>query len=93
MSSGVKSTNRNKHDLSIVAKNLKLAWASDFHSVKSMVVEYLVLDGTWTSPGGEKKVFYVADSPVVEQEEIYPIGRRQWVDFKTKTVMCEYDKL
>ena len=65
MSSGLKSTNKNEYDPSIVAKNLKLAWAGDFHSVKSMVAEYLELDGTWVSPGGEKKVFYVADSPVV----------------------------
>ena len=41
-----------------------MAWAGDFHSVKSMVAEYLELNGTWVSPGGEKKVFYVADSPV-----------------------------
>ena len=65
MSSGFKSTNKNEYDPSIIAKNLKLAWTGDFHSVKSMVAEYLEIDGTWVSPGGEKKVFYVADSPVV----------------------------
>ena len=64
-SSGFKSTNKNEYDPSIIAKNLKLAWAGDFHSVKSMVAEYLELDGAWVSPGGEKKVFYMADSPVV----------------------------
>ena len=55
MSSGVKSTNKNEYDPSIIAKNLKLVWAGDFHSVKSMVAEYLELDGEWVSLGGEKK--------------------------------------
>ena len=57
MSSGFKSTNKNKYDPSIIAKNLKLAWAGDFHSVKSMVAKYLELDSMSVSPRGEKKVF------------------------------------
>lgn len=37
--------------------NLKLSWASDFESLKSLVSDTLQVEGIWSSPGGEKKVF------------------------------------
>lgn len=40
-----------------IKKNLKLAWAGDYQSLKHLVSNYIKLDGTWCAPGGEKKIF------------------------------------
>lgn len=38
-------------------ENLKLAWSGDLVSLKLFVEKSLKLDGIWSSPGGEKKLF------------------------------------
>lgn len=37
--------------------NLRLAWDGDHESLKTFVEDILQLEGNWSSPGGEKKVF------------------------------------
>ena len=55
----------NEYDTAIIEKNLKLAWHSDYQSVKCPVAEYLKLDGKWDSPVGKKKVFYCDGSQTI----------------------------
>ena len=49
-----------KYDKSIIKKNLKLAWAGDFESMKCLVAEFLEPEGVWKSVGSDKKLFSVA---------------------------------
>ena len=55
----------NEYDTSQIEKNFKLAWVGDYSSIKSMVAEFLKLDGEWQQPGGEKKIFYCGNTPVL----------------------------
>ena len=54
----------NEYDTSQIEKNFKLAWVGDYSSIKSMVAEFLKLDGEWQQPGGEKKIFFYGNTPV-----------------------------
>lgn len=36
---------------------LKMAWAGDYESLKAFVNEKLGIEGEWSSPGGERKLF------------------------------------
>ena len=38
-------------------ENLCFAWSGDFESLKLLLKEDLKLDGTWSHPGGDKKLF------------------------------------
>ena len=38
-------------------ENLCFAWSGDFESLKLFIKEDLKLDGTWSHPGGDKKLF------------------------------------
>jgi hypothetical protein len=40
---------------------LKISWSGDFESLKRFVKESLNIVGTWSSPGGEKKLFPSSD--------------------------------
>ena len=40
---------------------LKISWSGDFESLKRFVKESLNIVGTWSSPGGEKKLFSSSD--------------------------------
>ena len=55
----------NEYDTSQIEKNFKLEWVGDYSSIKSMVAEFLKLDGEWQQPGGEKKIFYCGNTPVL----------------------------
>ena len=46
--------------------NLKLSWRGDLASLQTFVEGNLNLQGTWSSPGGEKKLFEL-DDPMVEK--------------------------
>ena len=51
-------TRYNTEQDNMVAKNsLELAWRGDFQSLKSFVCNNIKLQGDWTQPGGDKKVF------------------------------------
>ena len=45
--------------------NLKLSWTGDLESLKTFVEGNLNLQGTWSQPGGEKKLF-VAENLTVK---------------------------
>ena len=46
-------------------KSLGLTWSGDFKSLKRFVSESLKLDGTWSQPGGDKKVFTAKDVSII----------------------------
>ena len=46
-------------------KSLGLAWSGDFESLKRFVSESLKLDGVWSQPGGDKKVFTAKDVCII----------------------------
>ena len=43
---------------------LNFAWIGDFESLKQFVSDTLKLDGTWSQPGGDKKLFTFGDSSI-----------------------------
>ena len=52
-----KSTCINEQDNSLEKTSLKLTWTIDFLLLKSFVCNTMKLQGDWTQPGGDKKVF------------------------------------
>ena len=46
-------------------KSLGLAWSGDFESLKRFVSESLKLDGVWSQPGRDKKVFTAKDVCII----------------------------
>ena len=44
-----------------VCDKLRLTWTGDFPSLKSYMSEYLKVNGEWSQPGGDKKVFNSVD--------------------------------
>jgi hypothetical protein len=40
-----------------MSANLRLSWIGDHDSLKEFVRDNLILQGTWSSPAGEKKLF------------------------------------
>jgi hypothetical protein len=43
-------------------KSLGLSWTGDFESLKYFVADSLKMNGTWSQPGGDKKVFVAEDA-------------------------------
>ena len=41
----------------MLSDNLGRAWTGDFESLKQFVSEHLKVDGVWSSPGSDKKLF------------------------------------
>ena len=41
----------------IMASDLKLSWTGDFKSFKEFIELYASIEGTWESPGGERKTY------------------------------------
>ena len=41
----------------MLSDNLGIAWTGDFESLKKFVSEHLKVDGVWSSPGSDKKLF------------------------------------
>ena len=41
----------------MLSDNLGIAWSGDFESLKQFVSEHLKVDGVWSSPGSDKKLF------------------------------------
>ena len=40
-----------------MASDLKLSWTGDFKSFKEFIELYASIEGTWESPGGERKTY------------------------------------
>ena len=47
----------NHNHVTSSSSNLKLSWAGDFQSLKDFVNTVLKVEGEWSSPGREKKLF------------------------------------
>ena len=48
-----------------LSDQLCFAWAGDFESLKQFIGENLKLEGSWTQPGGDKKVFDFDGSTII----------------------------
>ncbi len=48
----------------ISSNNLCIAWTGDFESLKQFVSEHLKLEGTWSHPDGDKKLFTSEDATI-----------------------------
>ena len=57
--------NRGRKQTESTSKSLGLSWTGDFESLKYFVAESLKLTGTWSQPGGDKKVFVAEDASIV----------------------------
>ena len=44
---------------------LGFAWVGDFDSLKIFIKESLQVDGIWTQPGGDRKVFTADDLSIL----------------------------
>ena len=64
-----------EEDVSTVCDKLRLAWTGDYLSLKRYVSENLKINGVWSQPGGDKKVF---------RSDFFSIS---W--WKNKKVFCE----
>ena len=48
-----------------LSEMLCFAWAGDFECLKQFVGENLKLEGSWTQPGGDKKMFTSDNSTII----------------------------
>ena len=46
-----------RESVSPISNKLRIAWAGDFPSLKQLMNKTRKLNGEWSQPGGEKKVF------------------------------------
>lgn len=48
-----------------LCEKLCFAWSGDYDSLKQFVKDDLNLEGTWSQPGGDRKLFTVDDSTIL----------------------------
>ena len=48
-----------------LSDKLSFAWIGDFELLKQFVSENLKLEGIWSQPGGDKKLFTFEDSTII----------------------------
>lgn len=70
-------------------ENLSLAWTSDFDSLKKFLNEVLNLDGEWTQPGGDKKLFTFGNSSIVWRKTKGLLLFKGEQSMAVKTKICE----
>ena len=46
-------------------EKLCFAWSGDYESLKQFVKDDLNLEGTWSQPGGDRKLFTLGDSTIL----------------------------
>ena len=46
-------------------ERLCFAWSGDYESLKQFVKDDLNLEGTWSQPGGDRKLFTLGDSTIL----------------------------
>ena len=51
--------------MTALMENISLAWTGDLESLKLFVKEILNLNGVWSQPGSDRKVFTYADSSIM----------------------------
>jgi hypothetical protein len=70
-------------------ENLSLAWTGDFDSLKKFSNEVLNLDGEWTQPGGDKKLFTFGNSSIVWRKTKGLLLFKGEQSMAVKTKICE----
>ena len=75
---------------------LSFAWTGDFESLKQFVSDTLKLDGTWSQPGGDKKLFTFGDSSISwrKNKNLLSLDGEKASNLKRKLCkqICEHDK-
>ena len=75
--------------MAIKTDKLCLAWTGDYESLKQFVMESLKLDGIWSQPGGDKKVFNAEDCLISWRKNnklLFIEGKRE---IQVKKEVCE----
>ena len=75
--------------MAIKTDKLCLAWTGDYEPLKQFVMESLKLDGIWSQPGGDKKVFNAEDCLISWQKNnklLFIEGQRE---IQVKKEICE----
>ena len=75
--------------MAIKTDKLCLAWTGDYESLKQCVMESLKLDGIWSQPGGDKKVFNAEDCLISWRKNnklLFIEGKRE---IQVKKEICE----
>ena len=72
-----------------VINNISLAWTGDFESLKQFTAHVLKLDGDWTQPGGDKKVFASGDITLIWRKTKYLLSVDGRKSVEVKKRICE----
>jgi hypothetical protein len=75
--------------------SLGLCWTGDFESLKHFVADSLKLNGTWSQPGGDKKVFIAEDASIVWRKNksiltIEGVKENQLLKREVCRYICDY---
>ena len=72
-----------------VINNISLAWTGDFKSLKQFTADVLKLNGDWTQPGGDKKVFANGDITLIWRKTKYLLSVDGRKSVEVKKRICE----
>ena len=72
-----------------VINNISLAWTDDFNSLKQFTADVLKLNGEWTQPGGDKKVFASGDITLIWRKTKYLLSVDGGKSMEVKKRICE----
>ena len=71
-------------------KSLGLCWTGDFESLKYFVADFLKLSGTWSQPGGDKKVFVAEDASIIWRKNKNILTIEGVKENQLKREVCRY---
>ena len=71
-------------------KSLGLCWTGDFESLKYFVADSLKLSGTWSQPGGDKKVFVAEDASIIWRKNKSILTLEGVKENQLKREVCRY---
>ena len=57
-----------------MAANLRLSWAGDYESLRLFVNDSLGLKGSWSSVGGERKLFVTENLKILWKKKQETVG-------------------
>ena len=69
---------------------LSLAWTGDYESLKQFVYETFKLEGSWSQPGGDRKLFTFEDSTILwkKNQNLLSFNGSRANDFKNELCKC-----
>ena len=69
---------------------LSLAWTGDYESLKQFVYETFKLEGSWSQPGGDRKLFTFEDSRILwkKNPNLLSFNGSRVNDFKNELCKC-----